>query len=289
MPTRLNTITTSIIATLCLSSIALAQDEPFNHVADEVISAQHQSLAQSTDGAGYGPQSPRDLTAIAGENNRVFEPAPDHTVMNLCNIHFHENAEHKGGMFTTYAGNGDGHGNGTGYKYNGTLTEAELSPVGIEIGKSEHGSLEPGDTIEVHYVFSSAQVKPGPTLGACLSDAIQNPQLRVEAQVMVLVNDPKAIDFGTLNEVTEVNGFSQAPNIPTTMGTSIKYAGSTTGPKYNEAGSPLQVTWAVRPDVAKVNISTVDTWLKSNVFEESHAHGVRNLVTLPQLLSTIEN
>jgi hypothetical protein len=30
--------------------------------------------------------------------------------MNLCNIHFHKNAEHKGGEFTQYAGNGDGDG-----------------------------------------------------------------------------------------------------------------------------------------------------------------------------------
>ncbi len=56
--------------------------------------------------------------------------------MNLCNIHLHKNAEHKGGEFTTYAGNGDGHGYLTGYKYSGHLSEAELADDGKEVGAS---------------------------------------------------------------------------------------------------------------------------------------------------------
>ncbi|WP_373274859.1 delta-class carbonic anhydrase [Marinobacter adhaerens] len=38
------------------------------------------------------------------------------------------------------------------------------------------GSLHPGDTIEVHYVHFTANVSPGPTLGACLNDATENYQ-----------------------------------------------------------------------------------------------------------------
>ena len=56
-------------------------------------------------------------------------------------------------------------------------------------------------TIEVHYVFSSGQVTPGPTLGACLSETNINPQLRVEAQVFVLVNDEEALDFTDLTAI----------------------------------------------------------------------------------------
>ena len=48
------------------------------------------------------------------------------------------------------------------------LSKSELKPLKKEVGASKHGSLYPGDTIEVHYVHSTAQVKPGPTLGACL-------------------------------------------------------------------------------------------------------------------------
>ena len=79
----------------------------------------------------------------------------------------------------------------------------------------------------------------------------------------------------------------QAINIPDNTGTPIQYDGSTTGPSYNEVGSPLQVSWSVRPKVAKVSISSVEAWLKDNVFDEDHAHGVRNLVTNPDLLSKI--
>jgi len=79
----------------------------------------------------------------------------------------------------------------------------------------------------------------------------------------------------------------QALNIPGATGTPVQYAGSTTGPGYNEKGSPFQVTWSVRPRVAKVNIETVGEWCKGNVFNEDHAHGVRNLVTNPDLLSRI--
>ena len=39
--------------------------------------------------------------------------------------------------------------------------QKELAHVKHKICASEHGSLNPGDTIEVHYVHSSAQVMPG--------------------------------------------------------------------------------------------------------------------------------
>jgi len=114
-----------------------------------------------------------------------------------------------------------------------------------------------------------------------------NPQLRVEAQVYVLVNDDAAADFGMLTEVGMVNGFHQALNIPSDTGTPITYEGSTTGPSYNEKGSPLQVSWSVRPGVKKVSISTVAAWLESNPFEETYAHAVRNLVVNPNLISNL--
>ncbi len=257
-------------------------------VPDAVIAAQRHHLAAETQDAGYGPQSPRDLDNAEGRNQRVFALSPPSARMNFCNIHFHESAEHKGGEFTTYAGNGDGHGNGSGFKYDGHLPAFETAPYyGHKVGTSEHGDLEPGDTIEVHYVYSTAQVKPGPTLGACLSDAIKNPQLRVEAQVYVLVNDDAALDFADLAKVVKIDGLYQAVNIPANTGTPVVYAGSTTGPAYNEKGSPYHVTWSVRPRVAKVSISSVDRWLHHNMFDEDHAHGVRNLVTNPALLSPI--
>ncbi|MEW5011816.1 MAG: delta-class carbonic anhydrase [Cycloclasticus sp.] len=258
-------------------------------VSDSVISEQRAKLASNTKGKGFGPQSPRDIDAVTGNNQRLFNPAPASTEMNLCNIHFHKNAEHKGGEFTEYAGNGDGHGFHSGYKFSGKLNASELKPVGHDICPSKHGALSAGDTIEVHYVHSTAQITPGPTLGSCLNDAIKNPQLRVETQVYILVNDNNALDFARLTQHEKKHQLHQATNIPSNTGTPVQYAGSTTGPSYNEKGSPFQVTWSVRPKVAKVSLESVGQWCKGNVFEEDHAHGVRNLVTNPDLISKVSN
>ncbi|MDR7123035.1 delta-class carbonic anhydrase [Rheinheimera soli] len=258
-------------------------------VSDEVIAQQNARLAAATKDKGYGPQSPRDIGVKTGNNQRVFGQAPSYEQMNLCNIHMHVSAEHKGGEFTTYAGPGDGKGMGSGYKYNGKLSKAELTPVKEPICAGEHGSLHSGDTIEVHYVHTSAMAAPGATLNACMSEAIKNPELRVEAQVFVLVNDSKALDFTKLAAVGMDDGYHQAPNIPQNTGEPVEYAGSTTGPDYNEVASPFQVSWGVRPKVAKVNIATVGAWCKANPFNESMAHGVRNLVTNPDLLSEIDD
>jgi len=257
-------------------------------VQDRVIEHQRHLLSVNTKDKGYGPQSPRDIDSKMGTNILEFNSAPAYTQMNLCNIHFHKNAEHKGGEFTKFAGNGNGHGYQSGYKYSGKLLASELGHVKEEICPNEHSHLNSGDTIEVHYVYSTAKINPGPTLGSCLSDSIKNPQLRVEAEVFVLVNDKNALDFKDLAKHGIVNNFHQALNLPKNTGKPVVYTGSTTGPGYNEKGSPFQVTWSVHPKVAKVNIASVGEWCKGNVFKEDHAHGVRNLVVNPALLSEIK-
>lgn len=275
-----------LTATTILATNALAHSK-HSDVSDKVISSQRAELAKNTKGLGFGPQSPRNIDSLSGNNNRAFNYSPSSSEMNLCNIHFHKNAEHQGGEFTKYAGNGDGKGFQTGFQYSGTLTKAELVQPTSAVCPSKHGALYSGDTIEVHYVHSSAQVQPGPTLGSCLSESIMNPQLRVETQVYVLVNDKKALDFGKLTQHSKVKGLNQATGIPSNMGKAIQYTGSTTGPGFNEKASPLQVSWSVRPKVAKVNIESVGKWCEGNVFKEDHAHGVRNLVINPDLLSKI--
>ncbi len=283
-------LTAGMLSTLIPVCVNGGENPSGDHhpVSDRVIVQQRGILAANTEGKGYGPQSPRDIDSSAGNNAIMFGVAPGYVDMNLCNIHFHKNAEHKGGEFTKYAGNGDGHGYQGGYLFSGSLSAGELEKPDQAICPGEHGGLGPGDTIEVHYVYSTAQVKPGPSLGACFDDAIRNPQLRVEAQVYVLVNDPGALDFRVLTKQGFRDGRQQALNIPDDTGAPIQYAGSTTGPGYNEKGSPYQVTWSVRPKVAKVDIGTVGTWCKGNVFNEDHAHGVRNLIVNPALLSKIE-
>ena len=276
------------LAAMSSAISVVAADHAAGAAGDDVIKAQNAALISATEGKGFGPQSPRDITAKAGKNARSFAPAPAYQAMNLCNIHFHTNAEHKGQDFMKFAGSGDGHGGETGFAYSGKLSAAEKTKLGAEVCSGAHGGLNAGDTVEVHYVHSSAQVTPGPTLGACLNENLSNPQLRVEAQVFVLVNNEKAADFNKYVEVGQRNGYQQALNIPATTGQPVQYAGSTTGPSYNEKGSPLQVSWSVRPKAIKVSAQSVGKWCESNVFKEDHAHGVRNLVTDVNLLSKIK-
>lgn len=228
----------------------------------------------------FGPQTPRNIDNAMGENKIIFTMAPPASAMNLCNIHFHENAEHKAKDFSIYAGDGhNGYDSGYQCSMSKHLTKAELAPTREKICAGEHGDLKPGDTIEVHWVHTSCDVQPGPSLASCVSDACANPDLRVETQVFTLVNDPDALDF---------NDLKLASDLPANTGKPVEFIGSTTGPKYSEqACSPYQVTWSVRPQCAKLDINSVGEWCKGNVFDEDHAHGVRKLVTNPKLLSII--
>jgi len=235
---------------------------------------------------GYGPQTPRDIASRAGDNARVWTLAPKPGQMNLCNIHTHTNAEHKGPGFSVFAGDGK-YG---GYRCNGTsdLTAEELAdPWG---GKGPFGNVKPGDTIEVHWVYTSCDVAPGEGLGACLSDACSNPELRVEAQAFLLVNDPNALDFRDFDYAgAPLNGLHQPKALPRGTGEPVVFAGSTTGPSFSQQTcSPLQVTWSVRPYCARLDINSLHAWAQgSNVFKEVESHGVRPLVTAPALLSEI--
>jgi hypothetical protein len=234
---------------------------------------------------GFGPQTPRDISFQAGTNANLFTLAPSSAEMNLCNIHTHTNAEHKGPGFSVSAGFSE-YG---GYKCNesDSLTEAELA---MPEGGGSFEKVKPGDTIEVHWVHTSCDIEPGPGLGSCLSDACANPTLRVEAQVFLVVNDDSALDFNDFAyKGNVVNGKHQPLAIPSDTGTPVVFGGSTTGPSYTEATcSPLQVTWSVRPQCAKVSYSSLEKWASDgNVFNEAKSHGVRQLVTTPELLSPL--
>lgn len=234
---------------------------------------------------GYGPQTPRDIAAKAGANHARFAFAPPASEMNLCNIHFHTQAEHKGPGFSVFAGK-SAHG---GYRCNGSdaLTPAELAPVDAHGGC--HG-VKPGDTVEVHWVHTTCTANPGEGLDACLTGACANPELRVESQVFLIVNDRDAAQFGDFAYDGNVqDGWHRAKAFPTGSGDPVVFMGSTTGTKYTEQKcSPLQVTWSVRPQCQKLDIRSLNAWCGHNVFKEDHAHGVRPLVTSPALLAEIE-
>jgi hypothetical protein len=234
-----------------------------------------------------GPQTPRDIDKKAGTNKVAFATAPRYQDLNLCNIHFHAQAEHKAKAFSIVAAKAAANGEaGFQCSIGRQLSAAELKKPDGDICKG----LKPGDTIEVHWVHSSCDVKPGAGLGSCVSDACKEPKLRVEAQVYTLVNDPKAAKFQDVVESpAKVHGRYHAKAIPANTGKPVQFAGSTTGPSYdNAACSPLQVTWSVRPQCAKLDINSLGAWCRAgNVFQEDHAHGVRKLVTDSRFLAPI--
>jgi hypothetical protein len=257
---------------------------------DDAVTAVEDALCLAS-----GPQAPRDITFLAGTNPVSFPLAPASTQMNLCNIHTHTHAEHKAPGFSIKAvPNGDpGHeGIGAGYQCNETpsLTEAELANP-FPDGEAPFKLANPGDTIEVHWVHTSCEATPGKGLGSCVPQGCENPLLRVEAQSFLLVNDPAALDFAEFAYGGNVvNGLHQPKAIPSNTGEPVVFLGSTTGPSYDERQcSPFQVTWSVRPTCAKLDINSLHAWAAGgNVFEEAQSHGVRELVTAPQLLSPIE-
>ena len=236
---------------------------------------------------GYGPQAPRDIASAAGSNLRVFTLAPPASVMNLCNIHTHTHAEHKGPGFSILADEGP-YG---GYRCNATpsLTAAELADP--TQGQGAFRGVKPGDTLEVHWVYSSCDVEPGRGLESCLSDKCANPVLRVEAQVFLVVNDSAALDFFDFTYAgNTAGGYHQPRSLPSGTGTPVVFVGSTTGSGFSQSlCSPLQVTWSVRPNCARVDVASLNRWFEEgNVFEEDHSHGVRPLVTAPELLAPIQ-
>lgn len=236
---------------------------------------------------GSGPQNPRDIAQTAGANPIQFALAPASDQMNLCNIHTHTNAEHKGPGFSIYAG--DGHHGGYQYNETGDLTKAELAAPAAEPGAFE--GVMPGDTIEVHWAFTSCDITPGEGLESCFSDTCSDPVLRVEAQTFLVVNDPNALDFNDFVYAgTIVNDRHQPRALPIGTGAAVIFRGSTTGSSYTQSVcSPHQVTWSVRPSCAKLDINSLNDWARNgNVFNEAESHAVRQLVTALELLSPIE-
>lgn len=226
------------------------------------------------------PQTPRDITQSDGAAAGTFTLAPRASSLNLCNLHFHVNAEHRGPGYLLPAKVGDKRG---GYICNtsDSLTEAERRPVNDVCGHGSHG-VRPGDTIEVHWVYTSCPVAttPGKGLALCSPPACSKPVLRVESQVFLVVNNPAAVDLNQFDLAgSRRSGRLQAKALPARSGMPVQFLGSTTGPAYADKCSPAQVTWSVRPKCARLDISSLKHWCESNKYDEHHGHGVRPLVT----------
>ena len=228
-----------------------------------------------------GPQAPRDIDSRAGTNTTLFRTTFKTNKMNLCDIHYHWNAEHKSEAYSTFVGVEDSEHSGW-----AIVEPASTDPV----YRAEHdiahllhddsvhdiGAIV-GDTIEVHFVHSSCNVKyddldPANGLGNCSTSVCANPQLRVVAQVF------KVVDHNA--DITDLDHPMKHDD------GRVVYTGSTTGAKHNNDNcSPLQVTWDVKKTYATIDAHGLAEWSHKR---EQHAHGVRELVTHDDLLSPIK-
>jgi Delta carbonic anhydrase len=232
----------------------------------------HEAPQEANKCIGAGPQAPRDIDNTAGSNPVVFTMAPEIADMNLCNVHFHRNAEHKAAAYSTFVKDGEHSGWACQEPAAGRLENEHAEYNGC-LGVTE------GDTIEVHWVYTTCDINSpgvqpaGKGLSACMTSTCANPELRVEAQVFTLQKN------GDLK-------FAQAPTNATDP--IVTYIGSTTGPTYNNNHcSQFQVTWDVNPTCRTLDIDDFSKWCSDNQYNENHAHGVRDLVTPEGLLSKI--
>jgi Delta carbonic anhydrase len=224
-----------------------------------------------------GPQSPRDIQRTAGSNPvRFAKDLLPITAMRLCDIHFHQPAEHK--IPATIPAPG----RPAGFVCAGAALSDARQAVEEEPAPAVCQGVQVGDTIEVHWVYTTCNVEPAPGLDSCFSESCKNPQIRAEAQVFRLTppNYPTADNWAA-------QGYSQRPPLAVVPGT-VEYLGSTTGDTYDDNKcSPVQVVFKVRPNCRLLTLASLNQWCANNPFNEDRAHGVRQLVELPRFLSSI--
>ena len=192
--------------------------------------------------------------------------------MNLCNIHFHRNAEHKSAAYSTYVEDGSNSGWACQEPTAGRLVQKHVVYNGFE-------GIAPGDTIEVDWVYTTCDIVSegvtpmGGGLNACLTTVCSNPQLRVVAQVLLL----------------QKNGEQKFADSPISHDDpTVVYTGSTTGTSYsNDNCSPFQVTWDVKKTCDSLILTISANGAAQTSIKDHHAHGVRELVTSESLLSKI--
>ena len=224
-----------------------------------------------------GPQAPRNIDSAYGTNTTKFKTAFNTEKMNLCDIHYHWNAEHKSAKFSTAVDTGNDH-SGWATRFPKYLSHDDREEH--DVGGLDHPiGVTPGDTIEVHFVHTSCNVNyadldPDNGLGNCSTSVCANPQLRVIAQVFEVTDDEHA-DVKDLDHPMKHDDER------------VVYTGSTTGSKYNNGHcSPLQVTWDVKKTPATINGEDLAKWSHHH---KQHAHAVRELVTHDDLLSPIRS
>ncbi len=289
------------LAALAATVVVHAQVPNHKQEAGHAAKAEHAHVpvpSVSCSPQSVGPQSPRDINRKGGENKTAFSVAKSWGDMQLCNAHFHKNAEHRGAGFMKVAAT-------SGHHCSADVPLPYRTPVAHAPNGVCGNSVKPGDTIEMHFVFTSCNdAKPGPTLGACSTKACSNPSLRVEARVFVLVNNRARAGSAVVENVSKFGslfGSNKAlpPVVVPAARRAVQYQGSTTNTGFDNRStcSPDHVTWHVDQACHLLDIHSLEQWCNgNNPFREKdgnelkpiEGHGARALVTNPKLLSAIK-
>ncbi|MDH5446514.1 MAG: delta-class carbonic anhydrase [Gammaproteobacteria bacterium] len=270
----------ALLVSLSLAGTVHAAGSDLHDTADGGLTTTHPDLwnqcgKTATGKITAGPQAPRDIDSKWGTNKTKFRTAFKTSKMNLCDIHYHWNAEHKSAAYSTFV---DTHNDHSGWA---VVEPASTDPVvraANDIGGDHPIGVMVGDTIEVHFVHTSCNVNyedldPNNGLGNCATGVCANPQLRVVAQV-----------FKVVDHDADVADLDQPMNHDDAR---VIYTGSTTGSKHNnDHCSVLQVTWDVKKTAATIDAHGLVEWSHKR---QQHAHAVRELVTRSELLSRIKH
>jgi hypothetical protein len=231
-----------------------------------------------------GPQAPRDIANWIMGTNVVQPPVDAANQYHLCNVHFHNPAEHAG--------------------YQACANTPRDGLLGVCPGGTNKNRV--GDEIEFHWVYTSCA--PGERLATtsaknlehclCKRPTAANPgdySLLVTARVYVIVPDPALPALPV--EPTAFLPANTYPGGPLPAGLTI-YPGSTTGhdygsgtPLFPKPHSPFKVWWAVDPVCAQLHKGGLQTWCDNVAMNEfpqtkdKHDHDIRPLVTNPAWLS----
>lgn len=262
-----------------------------------------------------GPQSPKDLTTDRISDGNRFSAAPvmhrkQMNDMELVNVHFHLGAEHKSDAYNSNAVSDSGttftaggHDVRAGWWATGTAadfhsTRASATPVG-----SPCEDLYVGDTIEVHWVHSSAGKQAAGSddpEGTHLTDGLGNaangrnllnPMLHVEGTVYSIVSDDTAETvFDPGKNEPEKNKTLLDYHMPKAGENDyVRYVGSSTGQSFtgnfaakDQLCSPYVINWGVDLRLHKVKNTTMvelcQALKKNNIVTDLKPHGSRVLL-----------
>jgi hypothetical protein len=229
-----------------------------------------------------GTQSPADVSEGALASGASILPTNailrNVSLMTLANVHYHSPAEHRSqGEFSTP--NASESGFACDDASDATGTARVVATNGDDVSDARYAfsfcqDVAVGDTIELHWVYSTGAARTGVSDGLSGAFATQNnPYVVVRAQVFKITNNPSD-DVADLLVSWNTTLVSDA----------VRYVGSTTGDKYDNVDrcSPFLVIWHVDRECHRVSARSLDEMcrvMKDNgLSDDLKAHAARQLV-----------